>query len=220
MKISLNPLLEVSNEIEQIFEESSSGNKNYYLSGIYSQCDIVNGNGRKYPLSLMEREINKLQTKINSKVAFGEFGHPNNVEDIPNINPERTSHRIIEIKKDGNNFVGKSVLIPAGLGEIAIKMIETGGVLSISSRGLGRVNKSTGIVEDNYRMFTYDLVFSPGMEGTNQNAILESKEFFVNEKEIFSEKEWKNIEKNNAKINEFILIQYDILDTLNKLKQI
>ena len=36
--------------------------------------------------------------------AFGELGHP----DGPSINLERVSHMIKSLKKEGNNYVGKS----------------------------------------------------------------------------------------------------------------
>lgn len=215
--ISVQPLLEYANEVEQLVESNASGIKNHYLQGIYSQCEIKNNNGRIYPLSIVEREINGLLPKINSGVAFGEFGHPTEMTKLPVINEEKVSHRIVKIEKDGNNFFGKSVLIPAGMGEIAIKIIETGGVLSVSSRAVGKTN-SRGIVENNYKMFTYDLVFNPGMPGANQTAILENKEFFVDEKMFFSESEWNHIEKSRRELNA-ILFRYDFLNSLKALKK-
>ena len=217
MTIKVTPLLEVAQDIEQLSEETE-GRKNYFLKGIYSQCEIKNNNGRIYPFHLVEREVRSLSEKIAKGVAFGEFGHPKNIKELPTINEEKVSHRIVEMNQDGKNFIGKSVIIPAGMGELAIKIIETGGTLSVSSRAIGKVN-SKGIVESNYKMFTYDLVFNPGMPGANQTAILENREYLVEEKEFFSESEWALIEKERNSIDA-ILFKVDMLSALNKLKNI
>lgn len=212
------PLFETMREIEQeaIIEETTN-KKNYYLKGIYSECDVKNGNGRIYPYNVMKSQVENLQGKIKANVAFGEFGHPKTMPELSEITPSRVSHRIVEIKEDENNFLGKAILIPEGLGKTAIAMIETGGVLSVSSRGVGTVNKNTGIVESNYKMYTYDLVFNPGMKSANQTAILENKELFVEDMGIFTEEEWNNIEKNRKDIN-LILFKYDLFNALKNLK--
>jgi hypothetical protein len=215
----IKPILEISQEIEQIQEENNKGEKNYYLKGIYSECDVKNGNGRTYPFSIMEREINKLNKKVDNGVAFGEFGHPKSMSEMSEITPARVTHRVVEIKTNGNNFEGKSVIIPEGLGKIAIAMIETGGILSVSSRGVGSINKNTGIVESNYSMYTYDLVFNPGMKKANQTAILENKELLVNEIGVFTEKEWFNIEQNRKELDA-ILFKHDLFNVISKLKKL
>lgn len=218
--MELIPLFETMSEIEQeMVLEESSNKKQYYLKGVYSECDVKNGNGRIYPYRVIKSQVENLQPKIDAKVAFGEFGHPKTMNEMADIMPSRVSHRIVEIKEDGKNFLGKAILIPEGLGKTAIAMIETGGVLSVSSRGVGSVNKSTGIVESNYKMFTYDLVFNPGMKSANQTAILENKEHFIDEIGIFTEEEWNNLEKKRKEING-ILFKYDFTTALNKLKNI
>jgi len=215
---NLFPLFEMACDIEQdIITEEKSGIKNIYLKGIYSQGDIKNNNNRSYPTSVLEREIKKLQPKISSGIGYGEFGHPKTIEEIKEINPSNVSHRIVEIKKNKNEFLGKSVLIPEGLGKMAIQMVETGGKLAISSRGLGSVNRKTGIVESNYRMITYDLCFDPGMPKAQQTAIMESKDFFLGER-YFTEEEWKVIEKNRSRILETAFFRTDLLSGLLKIR--
>lgn len=216
----LIPLFETMNDIEQeSIVESENSNKKYYLKGIYTQCDIKNSNGRIYPFNTVKKQVENLQSKISSNVAFGEFGHPKTINELSEITPFRVSHRIVEINEDGKNFIGKAILIPEGLGKTAIAMIDTGGVLSVSSRGVGTVNKNTGIVENNYKMYTYDLVFNPGMKSANQTAILENKELFVNEMGYLTEEEWQKVEKNRKNLNA-ILFKYDLFTTINKLKKL
>lgn len=214
----LLPLFETMCEVEQEVVESE-GRKNHYLKGLYSECETKNVNGRVYTKALMEREINsRLVPKIESSTAFGEFGHPKTMSAMTDIDAARVSHRIVEMHPDGNSFYGKSVLIPEGLGKAAIAMVETGGVLSVSSRGLGCLKKGTNIVENNYKLVTYDLVFNPGMKKANQTALMESREFFVGESGMFTEDEWALIEKNRVSLFEGAFFCADLLGGLADLK--
>jgi hypothetical protein len=196
------PLFEFVQDVDQVVEEEEEGKKkNYYLTGVYTECEVKNSNNRVYPRPIVEREVKKLREKIDSGVAFGEFGHPKEFKEISDINPARVSHRILEINQDGNIFKGKSVIIPEGMGKIATAMIDTGGKLSISSRAVGRVQKSTGVVENNYRLYTYDIVFNPGMKKAFQECVLENKSVLVDELGVFTEEEWRNIKNHKLNIS-------------------
>lgn len=217
----LQPLLQVSEAISQetIVTEATgdiAGSRQHFLKGVFSQGDIKNNNGRIYPTSLLEREISAFQTKIVGKNAFGEFGHPKTVESIREINAKNVSHRIVELEKIGNDFIGKSVLVDEGLGKMAIAMVESGGILSISSRGLGSVNKKNNMVENNFKLFTFDIVFDPGMPKAQMEAVMESKDFFLEER-YFSASEWDNIDKNRKEMLEGAFFRANFLAGLKEL---
>jgi len=217
----LFPLFETFNDIESEISEDDGGKKNYYLKGLYTECEKKNGNGRTYPFALVEREINsRLKPKIESNVAFGEFSHPKTLAEMAEIEPSRISHRIVELRPEGTDFYGKAVLIPEGLGKIAIAMVETGGVLSMSSRGVGRINKNSGMVDESYRLYTFDLVINPGMKKASQTAILENEELFVDEMELFTKDEWKKMEKNRKTLLESLMFRVDLLSMIENLKNL
>ena len=44
-------------EVSVLKETTETGKKNYFIEGIFLQCEIVNRNQRKYPKSVMEREV-------------------------------------------------------------------------------------------------------------------------------------------------------------------
>ena len=50
--------------------------KKLFAEGKIGQCDVPTANGRVYPRSVMEREINKLQEKINNGSLLGAVDHP------------------------------------------------------------------------------------------------------------------------------------------------
>jgi len=45
--------------IQTIAEDIGNGKKNYYIRGIFMESEQVNKNGRIYPQSIMEREVEK-----------------------------------------------------------------------------------------------------------------------------------------------------------------
>ena len=50
----------IAEEISQadfLIEDSKDGKKNYYIEGVFLQAELQNKNGRKYPLSTLQREV-------------------------------------------------------------------------------------------------------------------------------------------------------------------
>jgi len=130
---------------EILDEEGNKKGKQHYIEGIIMQGDIKNRNGRMYPMETLRRETARYNENYVSKNrAFGELGHPQG----PTINLDRASHMFTELKEDGSNIVGRAKVLSTPMGDIVKNIIEDGGQLGISSRGMGSVkaNKS-GIME-------------------------------------------------------------------------
>jgi len=80
--------------VEYLIEDSKSGSKNYHIKGVFMQAEMKNRNGRMYPKSVLENEVNRYNKEyVNQKRAFGELGHP----DGPTVNLERVSHLITKL---------------------------------------------------------------------------------------------------------------------------
>ena len=78
----------ISEQIEEVnfISESIDGKKNYFIEGIFLQGEIKNRNGRMYPMSVLDREVEKYsEGYIKTDRALGELGHP----DGPNLNLDR-----------------------------------------------------------------------------------------------------------------------------------
>lgn len=173
----------VEQDIQTIEEAAADGKKNLYISGIFLQANLQNKNGRVYATSILEREVNRyIKEKIEGRNAFGELGHP----DSPSVIPERISHRIVELKRDGDNWLGKALVTNTPMGNIVRGIIEAGGRWGISSRGLGTLRKDekTGVqwVNDDYRLLVAgDCVVDPSAPDAWLNGIMESVEWFLDE---------------------------------------
>ena len=75
----------------KLVTEEKNGKKLLYIEGVFLQSELKNRNGRKYPFSVLDREVKRYNEEyIQSKRALGELGHP----DGPTINLDRVSHRI------------------------------------------------------------------------------------------------------------------------------
>lgn len=123
--------------VETLIENTSEG-KNHYIEGIFMQMEVPNKNKRYYPRSVVEPELDRYITEcVNNNRGWGELGHPAG----PQINLHLVSHRIVELKQQGNDIYGKA-LITKGTpnGAIAIGLMEAGGQLGVSSRALGGMN--------------------------------------------------------------------------------
>lgn len=172
-------ITEVFNEdCEVLTESAENGKKHYFIEGIFMQGDLKNRNGRIYPSAVLEKEMNRYNKDfIQTKRALGELGHP----DGPQINGDRVSHLITEMKRDGSNFVGKAKILGTPMGEIVKTFIDEGVKVGVSTRGLGSVKQTKeGIMEvqDDFHLATVDVVTDPSGPNCFVNGIMENTEYY------------------------------------------
>jgi hypothetical protein len=170
-------LRELTEDVKYLEEATADGKKNLYIEGIFLQSEIENRNHRVYPKHLLQREVARyVKESVNTGRGWGELGHP----DTPSINLDRVSHRIISLKEDGNNFIGKAIITEEGHGKIVRGLINCGGQLGVSSRGLGSLKaiKEAQMVQDDFFLATAgDIVADPSAPDALVQSIMESKEW-------------------------------------------
>ena len=171
----------IREEIEQvqfISEATESGEKHHFIEGIFLQANRKNRNGRIYPIDIMEREVNRyMEEVVKNNRAYGELGHPEG----PAINLDRVSHIITELRRDGDNFIGKAKLTETPMGNIAKGLLKSGANLGVSSRGLGSLApRKDGIMEvqGDFRLATAaDIVADPSAPDAFVKGIMEGVEW-------------------------------------------
>lgn len=157
-----------SNILIETAENGSS--KNLWLSGIFMQGGVKNRNGRTYPLNEITNAVNFANGKITeTNGIFGELDHPQSL----NINLDRISHVITELKMVGNNAHGRARILPTPMGNIAKTLIESGVRIGMSSRGAGNVNES---IVSGFNFITVDIVATPSAPMALPTSIYESLE--------------------------------------------
>ena len=165
-------------DVELISEAKEDGSKDHYIHGIFLQAEKQNRNGRIYRLPIMEAAVNRyIEDHVKTNRGYGELGHPAG----PQINLDRVSHLITELKQDGNNFIGKAKLTDTPMGNIAKGLLKSGSNLGVSSRGMGSLKPNKqGIMEvqDDFHLATAaDIVADPSAPDAFVKGIMENVEW-------------------------------------------
>jgi hypothetical protein len=140
-------------------EKSFVRNGGMMLTGKLQEADVQNGNGRVYPMTIMEREVSKYKALVEDRRALGELDHP----DSSIINLVNVSHMVTEVWMDGPSVMGKIKVLETPSGQILKALVESGVKTGISSRGMGSVTERMGktIVEDDFQLICFDIVSEP-----------------------------------------------------------
>ena len=180
-------------------EDEKSGKKGYKLKGIFLQGDIKNRNGRVYPVEVLEKEVARYNKDfINENRGYGELGHPEG----PTVNLERVSHMVTSLKRDGKNFVGEAKVMSTPMGKIVSNIMDDGGKLAVSSRGMGSLEQKNGtnyVKNDFYLATAADIVADPSAPQAFVQGIMEGKEWIWNNgvlKEVDVAEIQEDIERN------------------------
>ena len=161
-------------------EDEKTGKKNYKLKGIFLQGDIKNRNGRVYPVEVLEKEVKRYNKEfIAENRGYGELGHPEG----PTVNLERVSHMVTSLERDGKNFIGEAKVMSTPMGKIVENIMDDGGKLAVSSRGMGSLTKKNGanyVNDDFYLATAADIVADPSAPNAFVEGIMEGKEWVWN----------------------------------------
>jgi hypothetical protein len=170
---------EVNESVSYITEEVEGGKRNLFITGPFLQTEQKNRNGRIYIREVMAKEVARYTDQyINKNRAFGELGHP----DTPSINLDRVSHMIVDLHQEGNDWIGKAKILDTPMGNIARNLIEGGGQLGVSSRGMGSIKQQNGVnvVQDDFYLATAaDIVADPSAPDAFVRGIMENKEWML-----------------------------------------
>ena len=130
------------------------------------------------PVNTLSREVNRYnESFIKKGRALGELGHPEG----PTVNLDRVSHKITQLRQEGNNFIGKAQLLDTPMGKIAKSLIDEGVTLGVSSRGVGSLKTTTEgykVVGEDFMLATAaDIVADPSAPDAFVSGIMEGKEW-------------------------------------------
>ena len=194
---------ELSEEVEYVTESSESGEKKHFIEGIFLQGNIANRNGRIYETNILKGEVNRyIKEVVNNSRAYGELGHPQG----PQINLDRVSHLIKELRQDGNNFIGKALITNTPMGNIAKGLMESGAKLGVSSRGMGSLKPNgQGIMEvqNDFRLATAgDIVADPSAPNAFVEGVMEGVEWIYDPvRDTWHEEKLHNIKSSVKKMS-------------------
>ena len=97
----------------------------------------------------------------------------------PQLNLERVSHLIKELRVDGNDIYGKAKILDTPYGKIVKDLVKEGVRIGVSSRGMGSLKQKNGIneVQDDFNLAAVDIVADPSAPDAFVQGIMEGKEW-------------------------------------------
>ena len=97
------------------------------------------------------------------------------------MNLDRVSHKIVSLKENGQNFIGKAKILGTPMGKIASSLVEEGVKLGVSSRGIGSLKPTKegfNVVGDDFMLATAaDIVVDPSAPDAFVEGIMEGKDW-------------------------------------------
>lgn len=165
----------ITSEVKILSEKKTKDGEYLTILAPWIVTGRKNRNGRLYPLSLVQREVNRVQSAIKSNSLIGSADHPEGA--FTTLGD--ASHIItkLEIDQQGKGWMEAKIL-PTTKGKNVITIIKAGGQLGISARGAGTVSRE-GTIESDYRLLGIDLCTSPSEPEAvfNMDNVFESAEF-------------------------------------------
>jgi hypothetical protein len=168
-------ITEVNDNVNLVTEEVN-GEKQYHIDGIFMQAEQKNRNGRVYPKKTLMKEVQRYNNEyVKTNRAMGELGHP----DGPQLNLERVSHLIKELRVDGNDIYGRAKILDTPYGKIVKDLVKEGVKIGVSSRGMGSLKQVNGVneVQNDFNLAAVDIVADPSAPDAFVEGIMEGKEW-------------------------------------------
>jgi hypothetical protein len=206
--------MEGINFLVEDVETDKGKKKNYYLQGIMAESEVKNRNGRIYPKNILEKAVGTYNKDfIQKKRALGTLEH-----DVgPSLCMDRVCHVLESLEMKDNVAYGRAKLLEElPLGKIAISLVKEGILLGMSSRCLGSVTDK-GVVGDDLVMLSIDLVHAPSAPSAFVEAVLENRDYIIDNGKIVEVAVSNLQNKVDRKYNSTVVLQY-MTEFMNDLK--
>ena len=158
------------------------------IRGIFGRCNEKNNNGRIYPTAVLEGQLEKVKPLIAERRLCGELDHPQN----DTVKLANASHLVTKLEMKGNELIGEAEILKTPAGLTAKALVEGGVKVGISSRGMGTLSEDHNgdkIVNEDFRLVTFDLVADPSTRGAYPALAESTQSKFVRESQSKLKKE-------------------------------
>ena len=168
-------LTDYSGPIKWNLLEGSADGK-LYVEGKCGQAGSPTANGRIYGRKIMERELARLQPKIESGSLVGSLDHPGDgksrLKDAAHI------VRSLYMKEDGAIHGKYEIVEESDNGRNLAAFLRRGATIGMSSRGMGSVQNTPNgdVVGEDFKLTTFDFVAEPAVSDAYPVLVTESEE--------------------------------------------
>jgi hypothetical protein len=156
-------LVDLAGSIKLQLTESSEGGKHLIARGEFGRADIPTQNRRVYPRKVWEREIRRINEAIQAGKVLGELDHPADGK----TSLKRVSHIMTGLHmQDDGVIIGEAKILDNEYGRQLKSILEAGGAIGVSSRGMGSTamgEDGSEVVQEDYQYMTHDFVADPAV---------------------------------------------------------
>lgn len=151
-------------EIEDSGKPKKSPYGNMMVKGVLQRANTINQNGRIYPRSILEKEVENYQKLVKERRATGELDH----DDSMVVNLKNVSHVITDMWWENDAVWGRvEILENMDQGRQLKVLFENGIKVGISSRAIGSLRQQNEglIVQEDLQFICWDFVSEPSTPG-------------------------------------------------------
>jgi len=184
----------------QVLTEGKT-NPTMKIRGVFGRCNEQNNNGRIYPTAVLEGQLKKVQPMITERRLCGELDHPQN----DTVRLSNASHLITKLDMKGDELIGEAEILNTPAGMTAKALVEGGVKIGISSRGMGTLSEDSNgqkIVNEDFRLVTFDLVADPSTRGAFPGLSESTESKFVRESQDKLQKETNFVTMIEARLRD------------------
>lgn len=156
--------------------ESGENDGKMVVRGEYAFCGRPTANKRVYTEELMNKQLSRLESSLSERKVFGELDHPEDGR----TKLARTSHIVTNLSIDEQGrVIGESEILPTQRGKDLMALLKSGAKVGVSSRGFGSTvtnEKGEEVVQEDYKLVTFDFVADPANHTSYPDVHYEDKE--------------------------------------------
>lgn len=184
--------------VEYLVEGKTEAEKTYRIKGAFMEAERKNRNGRIYPKSVLEKEVDRYcKEEIAQGLSYSSTDHPS----TPTVMLKDASHIIESLTWDGNIVKGSAKVLSTPTGQILKCLMNDKLSFGVSSRSLGSLQN--GYVSDNLRLLAVDAVANASSySSTVVESIVENFDFIIQGNQFVAvavEKFEDNLKKNGTR---------------------
>lgn len=184
--------------VEYLVEGKTEAEKTYRIKGAFMEAERKNRNGRIYPKSVLEKEVDRYcKEEIAQGLSTGALDHPPQ----PTVLLKDACHLIESLSWDGNIVRGSARVLSTPTGQVLKCLMNDKVNVGVSSRSLGSLQN--GYVSENLRLLTVDCVQNASSySSTVVESIVENFDFIIQGNQFVAvavEKFEDNLAKHGSK---------------------
>jgi len=144
----------------ELYLNESRGNGHTFFRGKFQEANRTNKNKREYKFEALDRNVKTLMESVKAKGLYGELDHP--TDSIVHL--ANASHMVTNLWWEGKVLMGEAMIMPTPSGRVLKGIIEAGGRIGISSRGVGNGSTNSDgilVIDESYKLITFDAVADP-----------------------------------------------------------